>query len=297
MDSFYYSELWRDHQIYYYNFNGYTLIKDLSKFTSNYKVIIIIFEKDGKKILTGFDDGILFPYIGDIIYNINSDSYKDYINNIVINLKNEINLYYTEKINIYMHPLIQYNLGFNLFEYFGISNKTYYDLFFIGNNINLITQKMKYSVRNIINKFEKKKIYQENEIVVYYGDISDNIYQQFVDKHFELAQKKTKSDKCWEILKKFIFLKKAFLVSYGNDFVYFFISKDFAYYGINACTKKSDICLILIYYAFKFCITHNCNNIYMYHYIENSEIDKNNKLAYFKKSMSNKIINNYYGIL
>jgi hypothetical protein len=293
---YFYDQLWRDHQIDYYEFNNYKLIKDLSKFNNTIKIIILIFEKDNERFLFGFDDGILFPYLVNYnIYNFNLNNYRKNIKDILINIINEIKEYYSKEIKIFNYPYYQYNLGFNLFNFLDIKNNSYFDLINIINDD--LLDGLKSNVKNIINKYNSKKIFNDDKINIYFGEINEDTYNLFINKHFELASKKTKSDKCWNILKQFILDKKAFLVNYKTEFVYFFISTEFSYYGINACTKKSDICTILIYEAYKFLKSKNCNFIYMYHYIQNTEDEKLLNLSFFKKSISNKIINNFYAII
>jgi len=290
---FYYDEMWRDHQIEYYKFNDYELVKDLSVFENDFKIIILIFKKEDNNILAGFDDGIIFPYVNEKIFLFNSDYYKEFILNKVNGIINEIKKFYDKEIKIYMEPYTQFKLGFNLFNYLNFKNETILDLFNVINKNN-ITNGMKPSVKNTINKYLKKKIFTEFSVNIYYGNIDANIFEKFKNKHFELAQRKTKSDKCWDMLKQFIIAKKAVLVNYDNDFVYFFVSSSLSYYAINACTKKSDICTILIYEAFKFCGDNNFNYVYLYHYDVDSNDSKTKNLSYFKKSIANQLINNYY---
>jgi hypothetical protein len=312
-----YDEIWGDYLIEYYTFNGYELIKNLSIFTTSIKIIILIFKKDEKKYLFGYNDGIIFPYLNYDIYNINSDNYKKYIKKVIDNIICEIRKYYDGKIKLYNFQYYQYKLGFNLFEYLNYNSVTYFDVLNITNmnysfdlidNEENIIKNMRYSTRNKINQYNKKKIFQDYEIKIYFGEkinnnlgtlsINSDIFNLFVKKHFELSAKKTKSTKAWELLETLIINKKAFLVQYNNDFIYFFISKYYSYYGINACSKKSDICIVLIYEAIKFIKKNGYNFIHLGNYIKdelNEEQDKkNNDIFLFKKSMSNKMINNYY---
>ena len=291
---YYYDELWRDYQIDYYSFNGFELVKDLSMFTNEIKVIILIFKKENENYLFGFDDGILFPFFGEKIFNFNSDNYKEFINRKIDEITIEIKKYYSKEIKIFMEPYTQYKLGFNLFDYFKINNESHTDLFHIIDKTNL-TKNMKFSIRNIINKYNKSKIFNDCPINIHYGCVEDTIFDKFKDKHYDLAGKHTKSEKCWNILKEFINQKKAVLINYQNDFVYFFVAKNLSYYGINACTKKSDICIVLIYEAIKFCTENDYNYIYLYHYEMNSPDQKTSNLSYFKKSLANQIITNYIG--
>jgi hypothetical protein len=291
-----YDVFFRDYLIDYYIFSNYVLIKDLSVFNNDYKLICLIFQKDNKKYLFGFDDGIMFPLININLKNFNADNYKQKIIKIINDLKNKIKEYYDDEIKIYNNPYYQYYLGFDLFKYLGYNSEQYFDLINIIDSDNILNG-IKTNVKNLINKYNKNKIYVNKKIDIFYGEISDTEYNKFIKKHFELAQRKTKSEKCWLIFKQAILDKKAFLVHYDNNYVYFFISNNISYYASNACDKKSDICIILIYEAIIFLESKKCNFIYMYHYENNTDNEKTKTLSFFKKSMSNKIINNYYCIL
>ena len=288
-----YDEFYKNYLIDYYEFNDYKLVKDLSKF-NNIKIIILIFEKNNEKFLFGFDDGIIFPYVNFDIFNFNADKYKLKIDNIIKNIVNDIRIYYNGVIKIYNYSYYQYNISYNIFNLLNYKNSSLIDCINILNTD--ILHGMKYNIKNIINRYIKKKIFSDENILIYFGEISNEIFNGFIQKHFELSERKTKSDRCWEILKEFILNKKAFLVKYKNEYVYFFISKEFSYYGINACSRKSDICTILIYEAFLFLKKYGCNFIYMYHYINDNIDIKLNNISFFKKSMSNKLIDNYYCI-
>lgn len=334
-----YDRDWAEYLIEYYTFGGYRLVKDLSLYTEQIRCIILIFEKENidssgnktnDKYLFGFDDGIMFPLLPKYdIYNINSDTYKKYLANIIQELVTKIREYYKNPIRIYNYPVYQHKLGFNLFEYLDISNsktipmndllyitdkymiegeinkieeqfekksKKIKELNKLKNNFDELTKGLKYNVRNIINKYKNSKIFTEDKVELYFGSsdkpnmsdvspIDDRTFQVFKNKHYSLAEKQTKSDRCWEITKEFIKKEKAILARYGNNFIYFLISAPFSYYAINACDRKSDICTILIYSIYMFLYKYNYEFIYMYH------LDA--VKSFYKKSLSNKIFTNY----
>lgn len=291
-----YDEKWRDYLIGYYEFSGYKLIKDLSIFTNKMRCIILVFKKDNKRHLFGFDDGIIFPLLSEYdITNINSDTYKKYLNTIIRDLVVKIREYYDDCIKIYGYPVYQYKLGFNLFEYLDISNckiTSINDLLYVRSDIDDLLQGLRYNVRNIIYRYGDKKIFTEKNIHIYFGtdlvegseELTDNIFKKFINKHRELAGRETKHERCWEITKELIMEKKAVLARYGDNFIYFLVSDEFSYYAINACDRKSDICTILIFHIYMF-LKNSCNFIYMYHL--------NDSKSFYKKSMSNKIFTNY----
>jgi hypothetical protein len=286
-----YDKNWRDYLIEYYKFQGYQLIKDLSKFSNDISIIILIFKKDDNTYLFGYNDGIVFPLLkqDNIIYNFNSEKYKNRLNNILNNIINEIKLFYNGEIKIYNYVFYQFNLRFNLFSYLNFNTNTVIEYIRIINNED-ITDNIKPNIKNKINSFIKGKIFNEYNINIFYGNIEEEIFNNFIEKHYILAEKHTKSIYCWNILKKFINDKKAFLIKYNNDYIYFFICKDLSYYGINACTRKSDICIILLYKAFIFTKELGCKFIYLGN--ENKDTYKLENISFFKKSLSNTMLDN-----
>ena len=60
---YYFSDISKEYEIEYLKFNNYIFLKDLSYTKNNSKSIILLFEYEGKKLLRGYQDGIMFPQI------------------------------------------------------------------------------------------------------------------------------------------------------------------------------------------------------------------------------------------
>ena len=105
---------------------------------------------------------------------------------------------------------------------------------------------MKGETRTILNKYINKFEYK-----IYFGDIDEKIFSKFTDKHLKLAGKKTKSDKCWKLLKQMIIDKKSVLITSNNNFILYFVSKNYCYYAVNVCDRRDKIVSYLLYIPYK----------------------------------------------
>jgi hypothetical protein len=117
---------------------------------------------------------------------------------------------------------------------------------------------MRDGTKRIIQKYEDNKLFSKDKVNIYFGEVPDEVYQKFINKHLLMAGRDTKPLKCWEIIKEFIKQKKSILISYEDNFIQIFCSKNFSYYGINACDKHSDICTILLYEGMKWLQNNKC---------------------------------------
>ena len=122
----------------------------------------------------------------------------------------------------------------------------------------------------------------------------DDIFNNFKNKHIELAGKQTRSDKCWKLNKDMIINKEAILVCNENNFVLFHCSPEYCYYGINACTKKDKIVSILLYEGIKWLLKNNFKFIHFDTFYIHFNDEKMINISKFKKSFCNKIFNQYY---
>lgn len=61
--AYYFTENWKNYETKYLEFNNYKFIKDLSYKENNSKSIVLLFEFEGKNVLRGYCDGIMFPQI------------------------------------------------------------------------------------------------------------------------------------------------------------------------------------------------------------------------------------------
>ena len=297
---YYYDDLWKEHEIEYLTFNNYKFIKDLSYTKNDCVSIILLFEYEEKYILRGYCDGILFPQINYFdIENIHIKKKKEKIKeiyNYIMNIFEEYNIKHTK---IYLNPVDSFNLRHSLFSLihtdYKIEQNNRLELVIYYENLNskieILEQEMKGGgTRTLINGFNKNP----PNINIYFGDISECIFNKFIDKHFELAGHKTKSEKCWNILKTFIIFKKAVLIESNNNYVLFKISKNFCYYSINACTQKDKIVTFLLYKGIQWILKNGYNFIYFGAHPNNFSDEKNINIAEFKKNFCNKIFTNYY---
>ena len=79
-----------------------------------------------------------------------------------------------------------------------------------------------------------------------------------------------------------------------NNFILYSFSTLLSYYLLNACDKRNDIIIVLMYNAIKFCIDNGCENIYLDNYYTDYQDQKNQNIAMFKYGFCNKLITNYY---
>ena len=295
---YYYDELWKEHEIEYLEFNGYKYIEDLSYIKDNCKSIILLFNYNNVNLLRGYSNGILFPLINN--FDINNINYKkrkkelEKIYNYIIDICKKYDIKNTK---LYMNHCYSFSLNHSLFSIIKVENKQLLSLCHYNNNFDKHYNPlniMKSNTKNIINKYLKKKKFTDIKINIYFGSIPDNIMNNFINKHFILAGKKTKSDKCWDIIKNFIIQKKSILIEGNNNFIYYFISDNYCYYAFNACDKKSDICTILLYEGMKWIF----NNGYNFVNFGNSDLFYDNEkminIQKYKKGLCNKIFTNYY---
>ena len=74
---YYYDNLWKEHEIEYLKFNGYTFIKDLSYTKDSCRSIILLFNYEDNNILRGYIDGIMFPQINYFDIELCNESHYD----------------------------------------------------------------------------------------------------------------------------------------------------------------------------------------------------------------------------
>lgn len=290
---YFYDDLWKKHEIKYHEFYGYKYIKDLSYKEPYIHSNILLLEFNDELVLRGFGKGILFPYVSNMdIINIHSK--KKTILSIYNYIFDIIQKYNIKNTKIYQYPYYSFIAGYNILDRIGIKNNNiceqilYYDK--VPENI---TSNMKLGTRRIINSYLKKKIC-DYKINIYFGQIPDNIFDKFIDKHFELSQSKTKPDICWDIIKEFIKREKAILVEGNNNFVYFLLSEHLCSYGINACSRRDPIVTILIYHAIKWIFDKGYKLIWFDKYETYFDNEKEKNISIFKNGFCNKLINNYY---
>ena len=295
---YYFSENWKNYEIEYLKYHKYKFIKDLSYEKNNSRSIILLFEFEGKNLLRGYRNGIIFPQINYFnIYNIHVKKKEkkiqdifDYINKIFLD-------YDIKDTVIYQDPVLCYKLGYSIFDLININdfkiNYTLETYINYESNIKDIHAEMEPGgTRTIINGFLKNDLPKYN---IYFGDIDDKVFENFKNKHFELAQKETKSELCWNIMKKSFIDKEYLMIESNNNFVVFIVSEDYCYYGYNACTRKDKIVSFLLYQGIKWLTENNYKYIHfdsLSQYYEN--LSKNYFIANHKKSFCNKIYAQFY---
>ena len=170
---YYFSENWKNYEIKYLEFNSFKFIKDLSYKENNCKSIILLFEFEGKKILRGYSEGIMFPQINYFdIYNIHVKKKEKKIQQIFDYLNDIFDKYNIVDTKIYQDPILCLNLGYSIFDLIDHSkfNLKYKLEMYINydNNIKEIEKEMEGGgTRTIINGFNKNK----PEFNIYYKDI------------------------------------------------------------------------------------------------------------------------------
>ena len=295
---YYYSETHKEYEIEYLKYNNYNFISDLSYTKNNSKSIILLFEYEGKKVLRGYQDGIIFPQINYFnLKNIHTKHREKKIQEIfdyIFRLFEDYNIVNTK---IYQEPYLCYIMGYSIFDLIDIKNfnleKTMDICISYKNDINIenIEKHMEGGgTRTIINGFKKNP----PKVNIYYGEISNDIFNSFIDKHINLAGKKTKTDKCWNLINEMIKKKEAILLISNDNYVLYHISKNYCYYGINACSKKDRIVTYLLYEGIKWLIKNGCNFIHFGKYYKYFNDEKNKNISKFKKSFCNKMFTQYY---
>ena len=295
---YYFSDISKEYEIEYLKFNNYIYKKDLSYTKNDCKSIILLFNFEGKNILRGYRDGIMFPQINYFnIENIHIKKKETKLQEIfeyIIKIYDEYNIVDSK---IYQDPYLCFKLGYSIFNLidtknFNIESNMHLCINYSENvNIENIECEMEGGgTRTIINGFKKNP----PTIKIYFGEIENEIFQSFVNKHYELAGKKTKSENCWDLNKEMILNKEAILVVYENNYVLFHSSENYSYYGINACTKGDKIVTYLLYEGIKWLTKNGYKFIHFDIFHKYSIGEKNINISKFKKSFCNKIYTQYY---
>jgi hypothetical protein len=288
-----YDSLWKEHELAYNEFYGYKFIKDLSINNEYAKSNILLFEKDNINYLKGYNDGICLPLFNFDISNVHKKFRKERITsmyNEIIKLVKENNIKNTQ---ISQYPYYSYICNHDICKYYGYSTKYLFGTAHVNDTNEQLYKHMRDGTKRIIKKYEDNLSFDKNKINIYFGEVPDIIYQDFINKHYILAERDTKPKKCWEIIKKFIINKKSILVTYEDNYIQIFCSKDFCYYGVNACDKHSDICTILLYEGMKYLFDKGCK--FFYFGSHNGDIieTKRDSINFYQASLCNKFFSNY----
>jgi hypothetical protein len=265
----------------------------------------------------GVVDGFMFPHV-ETMTTLHSKRL-----NIIETLWNRF-LAMFEKYSIrhtviYMMPHVAFELKFNIFNFVSAISPSC-----IAQDLNLayvpeagksISTCVKRGARSLINQYCKGKLYNDAAIDVYFGNVPDGVMKKMADKHYLLAKRKTKPQVCWDILEELVTQKKAILVmgktkvvgdhpgggsaeaiTESYNFVYFFVSKKFSYYALNACSRNSPICTVLIYRAMQWIFDNGGQFVDFFVHSSCKFWHTNQKvidIATYKESLSNVIFPGY----
>tara|TARA_B110001452_G_scaffold89105_1_gene73025 strand:+ start:13678 stop:14574 length:897 start_codon:yes stop_codon:yes gene_type:complete len=290
---FYYDYLWKEHEIEYLKFNGYTFINDLSYTKDNCKSNILLFNYEGSNILRGYRDGIMFPQINYFdIENIHTKKRDKKIQNILDYILKIFDDYNIVNTKIYQDPYLCKKLGYSIFDLLDLKQlklKYKLEMYFEKSEKKSILNSLKGETRTIV-----KKYLNNTKFNVYFGDVSNIIFNSFIDKHLELSGKKTKSEKCWLMLKNMIKEKKAILLVSDNNYILYCVSNNYCYYAINACTKRDSIVSYLLYSGLLWLTENNFKFIHFGTLKNFVSGEKNINISRFKNSFCNKMFTQYY---
>ena len=314
-----YDPLWIQHNIHYWEFHKYKFIKDVSLKNQKYFLPLLLFLKEGQYYLFSAGDYINTPYF----YNNQNQnihkvkSLKPFIK-YVITLKNE---YSIQNIKIQQYPYDSYKLRYSFLDMLG--KRTYYRyrswINLKENTLAQIKSNFRKSYKQFVNREYPTNIYFTNHKYQVEKDIRlvsqeydiRSILTSFQNKHLELAERITKPQKCWDLLGKIVEKGKAIIAEYNGNFVYFFVSQDYCYYGINAAEKKDGICHSLIYQVIKWLkyneyryldlgstyFTPEIPESDKYHSGEKNDMKKTYEIGFFKSGFGNQYAMDFYGYI
>ena len=300
---FLYDPDWHQHEVCYNQFYDIHLIQDDTIINDDVIFPFMIFENKNKG-RTMYQGGFfsVTPFFLKR-EDWESSSYKKLFRNLIRKaaasaIKNDVQDFY-----IHQFPLQTFNRPFSYCQEMG------YKTFFRGRNFidfkensaDDIWSHIRKSYRNLIRKIESP--------IIHYGSISHDVFSSLVDRHLELAGRKTKPDMCWDILKAFVDTGRAVVVQQNNDFLYFFVSSQYAYYAISAAERnRTGITHALLWKAIEFIKEIGCDTLDLGIYyptdvgypITNSEkndFGKIKNISHFKNGFANKVLPDYYSQL
>ena len=202
---FLYDEQWHKHEISYNKFYNIDLIANETIRNQNviYPILIYKNPKTSKNFISiGSFNSVTPHFINHSGFD--TSSFKKLFKKYMKISEEIIREYNVDRWLIHQFPLFTFNRPFSMCEELGYKTynrgRSFIDL--KNFNIDIIKASIRTRYKGYINK-------NKNKINIYYGNIPSNVFKNFVNKHFSLAKRKTKSDYCWAILKEFIDNKKA----------------------------------------------------------------------------------------
>ena len=296
---FLYDKDWHSHEIEYNKFHNIHLIRDASIREKDVIFPVLMFEDKNKRSVTQGGFFSVTPYFLNRC-DFDSSAFFRKFKNLINSARDDAISENIDEFFIHQFPLQTFLRPFSFCEEMGY--KTYHrgrslvDL--RENTIDDIWLHVRKRYRSHIRKFRN--------ISVYHGSISDEIFSLMVDRHFELAGRKTKPDVCWDILKEFVNSGKAIIVKHEKDFLYFFISEKYAYYSISAAQRTSDgVTHALMWKAIDSLKKMNCQllDLGIYYpmsvetYLTDSEradFQKIQNISHFKNGFANRTFPDFY---
>jgi hypothetical protein len=224
-----YDKDWIEHEISYYEFNGMKLFfrEELSR--KDFFIPLLVFQDNNGATINPIIEGPYFKNRKNFNLRKNIKSYGLACDDLVELCKN------TKIKKLTIHQPLVYRANTPVYNSSSFLNSKESKTIIRNRSGIDLTCDMS-SIKSNIRKSYKQLIKQEKseKIEVYSGGIPDSVFGKFVDKHKYLAGRQTKSDICWDILKNFVAKEKAIITRLNNDFLFFFTSEAYSYYGISA---------------------------------------------------------------
>src|SRR3989338_6946372 len=158
-----YDKLWKEHEIMYYSFYQYELIEDLSIDDQDIICQMFIVKKDNEYYLRGYGDGCMSPYFKEIdIGKMNKPKREQYIKKQYQKIFDKVKKYNIQTIKIYQYHQYSYQLNHDIGRTIGLTSQSTLNMAIDCQQFNKTD--LRYNVRNIINRYNDKKIYTDHPI-------------------------------------------------------------------------------------------------------------------------------------
>ena len=295
-----YDKAWLEHEIYYKEFNGYKFVEDISIENENVFFPLQIF-KQAKNTNTVTFENFEMPYFFNRM-DLESNSLKKMLKKTNALALDKLKYSGIQRCTMHQFPYYTYNRPFPFFYQFG--HKT----IFRGRSVIDTSKSLKEIWSNIRSRY-RSNIKNDIDAKYYFGCLPQFVLNKIKLRHLQLAGRVTKPDICWNILKKFVDQKKALVVEYEGNYVYFLVSKYYSYYGISISERNTqNITHNLMWAAIKYLKEIGCEFIDLGIYyttqvefkISESEIndfDKIKNISHFKNGFANNTIMDFYSIV
>tara|TARA_R110000824_G_scaffold50648_4_gene141238 strand:+ start:190 stop:1113 length:924 start_codon:yes stop_codon:yes gene_type:complete len=229
---FLYDPEWHTHEIHYSENHGSRFISNETIKTDSFILPALVFEESDGSHSLRLNDFLLTP---------------NFLNNIELTLRKNI-----KKVDASLQQLSpiasKFGIESSMVHQFTKQSIAYPEPLVESSNNNTILRRRAFvdltqdvdDIKRNFRKSYKQFVNKQKNVNIFHGKISSSDFGLFVDKHFELAGRKTKPDICWDILKDFVDNEKAILVQYEDNFLYFFVSSEYSYYAISGSEARSS---------------------------------------------------------